>query len=58
MGFEILCACQALTRWGGALLELAHFRQGEEARDMIKEVSNFPSQYALMSQLVLVKPLD
>ncbi|DBA91060.1 TPA: hypothetical protein ACH3X2_004163 [Trebouxia sp. C0005] len=27
----------ALTRWGGALLELAHFRQGDEARDMIKE---------------------
>ncbi|KAL3142381.1 hypothetical protein ABBQ38_002717 [Trebouxia sp. C0009 RCD-2024] len=27
----------ALTRWGGALLELAHFRQGDEAREMIKE---------------------
>lgn len=30
----------ALTRWGGALLELAHFRQGDEARDMIKEAVN------------------
>ena len=28
---------QALTKWGGALLELAHFRQGNEAYDMIEE---------------------
>jgi len=39
-----------LTRWGGALLELAHFRQGDEARDMIKEVS---VQYAFQSNLSL-----
>jgi len=30
-------AAQALTRWGGALLELAHFRQGPEAYAMIQE---------------------
>lgn len=30
-------ALQALTKWGGALLELAHFRQGNEAYDMIEE---------------------
>ena len=29
---------QALTRWGGALLELAHFRQGSEAYEMIQQV--------------------
>lgn len=28
---------QALTKWGGALLELAHFRQGNEAYDMIEQ---------------------
>ncbi|EFN58331.1 hypothetical protein CHLNCDRAFT_20637, partial [Chlorella variabilis] len=27
----------ALTKWGGALLELAHFRQGGEAYEMIEE---------------------
>lgn len=29
---------QALVRWGGAMLELAHFKQGAEADDYIKEV--------------------
>ena len=29
---------QALTRWGGALLELAHFRQGEDSFTMIDTV--------------------
>ncbi|PNW75629.1 hypothetical protein CHLRE_12g534600v5 [Chlamydomonas reinhardtii] len=28
---------QALVRWGGAMLELAHFKQGDESTDMIKE---------------------
>ena len=32
------CLPQALTKWGGALLELAHFRQGNEAYEMIEEV--------------------
>ncbi|KAI3428347.1 hypothetical protein D9Q98_006727 [Chlorella vulgaris] len=27
----------ALTKWGGALLELAHFRQGNEAYEMIEQ---------------------
>ena len=34
---------QALTKWGGALLELAHFRQGGEAADMIEEVGGSES---------------
>jgi hypothetical protein len=25
-----------LTRWGGALLELAHFRQGQDSIDMVQ----------------------
>lgn len=28
---------RALVRWGGAMLELAHFKQGSEADDYIKE---------------------
>lgn len=27
---------QNLTRWGGALLELAHFRQGQDSIDMVQ----------------------
>ena len=34
---------QALTRWGGALLELAHFRQGHEAYDMIEQAGHRPT---------------
>ena len=50
-GLDSLRVCQALTRWGGALLELAHFRQGEDAREMIKEVSNLPlyAHFALLT---------
>lgn len=29
---------QALVRWGGALLELAHYKQGSESTDMIEQV--------------------
>jgi hypothetical protein len=35
-------AVQALVRWGGAMLELAHFKQGAEADDYIKEVRTHP----------------
>lgn len=34
---HLLCGVQALTKWGGALLELAHFRQGHEAYAMIED---------------------
>lgn len=37
------CCAQALTKWGGALLELAHFRQGGEAAEMIEEVGGVAS---------------
>lgn len=30
---------QNLTRWGGALLELAHFRQGQDSIDMVQGFS-------------------
>lgn len=29
---------QALVRWGGALMELAHFKQGKESVEMIQQV--------------------
>lgn len=32
-----VCA-QALVRWGGALLELAHYKQGQESIEMIQLV--------------------
>ena len=35
---------QVLTRWGGTLLELAHFRQGADAYDMIDQVSGKETQ--------------
>ena len=31
---------QVLTRWGGALLELAHFRNGSDAVEMIERAVN------------------
>lgn len=41
-------ALQALTKWGGALLELAHFRQGAEAYEMIEEaIGKFEQALAL-----------
>ena len=33
---------QALTKWGGALLELAHFRQGSDAYVTIAEARHLP----------------
>lgn len=30
---------QALVHWGGAMLELAHYRQGDEAQVLINDVS-------------------
>lgn len=36
---------QALVRWGGALLELAHYKQGKESTEMIHQVGSlFPSE--------------
>lgn len=34
----LFCASQALVRWGGALLELAHLKQGLESTEMIHQV--------------------
>lgn len=43
---------QNLTRWGGALLELAHFRQGQDSIDMVQgwhlSKSSFHSKTALV----------
>ncbi len=30
---------QALVRWGGAMLELAHYKQGDDSIKMINDVS-------------------
>jgi len=46
---------QALTRWGGALLELAHFRQGEDAYRMIEQVHPSAPQ---SQQLVCVAAMN
>lgn len=35
---------QALVRWGGALLELAHYKQGQESIDMIQQVITFSAR--------------
>ena len=43
----------ALTRWGGALLELAHFRQGHDAFDMIDQAS-----FAAISASLDCSPID
>lgn len=52
---------QALTKWGGALLELAHFRQGGEAAEMIEEVRrsvhSMDSTPSLSSRVALVGQL-
>lgn len=40
---------QAIIRWGGALLELAHFRQGKEAYEMIEQAK---TQATLLSFVV------
>lgn len=40
--------CAALTRWGGALLELANFVPGEEASDLVKDaVDKFKEALAI-----------
>lgn len=38
--FALWRPLQALVRWGGALLELAHLKQGSASTDMIQQVSD------------------
>ena len=46
------CLVQALTRWGGALLELAHFRQGSEAYELIQQVDALPCEVVCRMHLI------
>jgi hypothetical protein len=37
--YQSLLWLQALVKWGGALLELAHYKPGKESVEMIEQVS-------------------
>jgi hypothetical protein len=41
-----------LTRWGGALLELAHFRQGQDSIDMVQGWCLFNSKEPIHPSLI------